>query len=136
MKISLKKPMKFAICTLNSLANIIIVIIIKNNLTKYYGLTSISKVKEFLYFIPLIILIFSNLFCSNFYLSKIHHFYDSIVVIYICHSIYLIFVMLLLCLFHVLQNLRQILIIFCSYFHLKKTSGTSFSIRIVSSWFL
>lgn len=47
---------------LNLLLTIIIIIFIKkNNLTKYYGLTRITKIKEFIYFIPLIIIISINI---------------------------------------------------------------------------
>lgn len=42
------------------LSTIITVFIIKNKLTKYYGLTKITKTKEFLYFIPLFLIIIVN----------------------------------------------------------------------------
>lgn len=43
------------------LALIIIIFILKNKLGEYYGLTSFPNPKKFLYFIPLLILISSNL---------------------------------------------------------------------------
>ena len=43
------------------LSSLIILFIIKNKLSKYYGLTNIKEPKKFLYFIPLIIIISMNL---------------------------------------------------------------------------
>jgi len=46
---------------LNSILSLIIILfIIKNKLFKYYGLVKVTKYKEFLYFIPLILTIFLN----------------------------------------------------------------------------
>ena len=39
----------------------IILFILKNKLTKYYGLTKLPKLKDFLYFIPLLIIMSANL---------------------------------------------------------------------------
>ena len=51
---------QIVICNL-ILSLIIILFIIKNKLSKYYGLTKIKEPKKFLYFIPLIIIISMNL---------------------------------------------------------------------------
>lgn len=39
----------------------IILFILKNKLTKYYGLTKLQRFKDFLYFIPLLIIMSANL---------------------------------------------------------------------------
>ena len=74
---------QIVICNL-ILSLIIILFIIKNKLSKYYGLTKIKEPKKFLYFIPLIIIISMNLWTginiNNHYIEIIFFIINMIFV--------------------------------------------------------